>query len=291
VTINTGQSGARFAGTCDQFFSVGASTRLYNVTFLDNGGYGPTYKTADILNEGGTSVSRGNYGFFQFIPAEGLLSGGGWWEPYTTSLTNVTDNAYNTANVAGLLYVNLADTTPVTYWAFTNTMNGQDFYVRGGNSNVTLLYDATHLVTCSGKNINLGNVSGYLHFHVTGTNADQAWGAGSVAEVCPSAQSALASSETVTYSATPTFSINTRSSLITLTGNVTSFTLPAGLDGQEKTLMFCQNATGGYTVAAPINVRGFFAAGTTASKCSSQHFTYSAAQSGWLADSPGVTNQ
>jgi hypothetical protein len=72
---------------------------------------------------------------------------------------------------------------------------------------------------------------------------------------------------------------------------VTSFTLAAGSDGQEKTLTFCQNATGGFSVGAPTNVRGFFVVGTTANKCSSQHFTYSTAQSAWLADSPGVINE
>jgi hypothetical protein len=101
----------------------------------------------------------------------------------------------------------------------------------------------------------------------------------------------LASSETVTFSATPKFSILTRASIITLTANVTSFTLAAGADGQEKTLTFCQNVTGGFTVAPPANVRGFFTVGTTASKCSAQHFTYSAGQTAWLADSAGVTNE
>jgi hypothetical protein len=72
---------------------------------------------------------------------------------------------------------------------------------------------------------------------------------------------------------------------------VTSFTLAVGTDGQEKTLEFCQNATGGYTAAAPANVRGFFTVGMTAGKCSSQHFTYSAGQAAWLADSPGVVNE
>jgi hypothetical protein len=182
-------------------------------------------------------------------------------------------------------------TTPTNTWAFTNTRFGQDFYVYGGNSNVTILYDGNHIVTCSGKNINLGNVAGYLHFQVIGINTDQAWNPGYVVEVCPSRQPTLASAETVAFSATPTFSITTRSSSITLSGNVTSFTLAAGLDGQEKTLTFCQNATGGFTVTPPGSVRGFFTVGTTAGKCSSQHFTYSAAQSAWLADSPGVTNE
>jgi hypothetical protein len=187
--------------------------------------------------------------------------------------------------------VNLADATPVTYWSFTNTRFGQDRYIKGGNSNVTLLYDGNHIVTCSGKNINLGTVSGYLHFHVTGVSTDHAFSSGYVSEVCHSPQSTIATSETVAYSATPTFAISTRASIITLTGSVTSFTMTAGADGQEKTLTFCQNATGGFGVTPPLNVHGFFTLGTTASKCSSQHFTYSAAQAAWLADSPGVINE
>ena len=104
-------------------------------------------------------------------------------------------------------------------------------------------------------------------------------------------QATVGSSETVTFSATPTFSIATRASMITLTAEITGFTLAARIDGQDKTLTFCQNATGGFSVAAPANVHGFFTAGTIANKCSSQHFTYSAARSAWLADSPGVANE
>jgi hypothetical protein len=168
---------------------------------------------------------------------------------------------------------------------------GQEFYIKGGNGNVTLKYDPMYLVTCSGQNINLGNVTGFLHFRFTngGVYGLAAW----VAEVCSStpAPATVFSSETVTFSATPTFSAAKRASMLTLTANVTSFTLAAGADGQEKTLTFCQNATGGFSVTAPSNVHGFFTVGTTANKCSSQHFTYSAAQSAWLADSPGVTNE
>jgi hypothetical protein len=63
------------------------------------------------------------------------------------------------------------------------------------------------------------------------------------------------------------------------------------MDGQEKTLTFCQDGTGTHTVAAPSNVHGFMTVAATASKCNSQHFTYSAGQTAWLADSPGVTGQ
>ena len=102
-----------------------------------------------------------------------------------------------------------------------------------------------------------------------------------------------ASSETVTFSATPTFSANTQYSTITLTAAITSFTLAAGTAGQTKTLTFCENATGGFTVAAPTNVHGFMniTATATASKCNSQHFSYDTVQTAWLADGPGVLNE
>jgi lysophospholipase L1-like esterase len=102
---------------------------------------------------------------------------------------------------------------------------------------------------------------------------------------------AYGSSETVPYSATPTFSITVRASIMSLTGNVSSFTLAAGIDGQEKTLCFVQDATGSHTVAGPSNVKGLFTVGSTASKTSCQHFTYNAALAAWYADSAGVTNQ
>ena len=99
------------------------------------------------------------------------------------------------------------------------------------------------------------------------------------------------SNEVVTFSATPTFSTAYRSSQITMTSNITSFTLGSGIDGQEKTLCFIQDATGSRTVAAPANVHGFFTVGSTASKASCQHFTYVSSLSAWYADSAGVTNQ
>jgi hypothetical protein len=101
-----------------------------------------------------------------------------------------------------------------------------------------------------------------------------------------------ASSETVTFSATPTFSNAVRYSTITLTANITSFTLSApSAVGLEKTLTFCQNGTGSFTVTPPSNVHGFMAVGATASKCNSQHFNYDTAQSAWLSDGPGVINE
>jgi hypothetical protein len=99
------------------------------------------------------------------------------------------------------------------------------------------------------------------------------------------------SSETVTFSSTPTFSASTVTSYLALTGNVTSFTLASGVAGQSKTLAFCQDATGGHTVTAPSNVRGFMIVSTTASKCSVGTYTYFAPLSAWLASSAPVVNQ
>lgn len=104
----------------------------------------------------------------------------------------------------------------------------------------------------------------------------------------------VGSSETVSSSATPTFSNALRYSTITVTANVTSFTLAAPSQaGLEKTLTFCENGTGGFTVTPPSNVHGFMSitASATASKCNSQHFNYDTAQSAWLADGPGVLNE
>lgn len=97
-------------------------------------------------------------------------------------------------------------------------------------------------------------------------------------------------SETVSFTSTPTFSSVLGTSTITLTGNITSFTLAAAsLDGQEKVINFCQNGTGGFTAPPPSNVHGL-SIGTTASKCSSWVGRWNAGQSAWLAIG-GVNNQ
>lgn len=99
----------------------------------------------------------------------------------------------------------------------------------------------------------------------------------------------IAGSETLSFTASPTFSASVRQSYIGLNGNITSFTLSPGQDGQEKTLTFCQLGPGNYTVTPPSNVRGFLAVGPTAGTCSSQHYSYSVVQAAWIADSLGIT--
>jgi hypothetical protein len=288
VTLNTGQDGHTPAGICNQFFSLANAMSMSDLTFNYVAGFGPTQETADVYLDGANSTYHNLLGglLFQFVSGRGIKSGTNW-EPQTPAFTYVTGPV---VDMTGLYRVQPNDSSPITYTGFKNLQAVQDFYIYGYNANVTIQNNSnTH--TCSGKDINLGNVTGILHFYTISASATG--GASWVAEDCDPApvQSTVASSETVTFSATPTFSIAKRASILTLTGNVTSFTLAAGADGQEKTLEFCQNATGGYTVAAPSNVHGFFTVGTTANKCSSQHFTYSGAQGAWLADSPGVTNE
>jgi hypothetical protein len=99
----------------------------------------------------------------------------------------------------------------------------------------------------------------------------------------------VAGAEVVTFSATPTFSTSVSTSRIVLTASITSFTLGAGADGQQKTLCFKQGA-GPFTVTAPANVHGFFTVGTTSVDWNCQSYVYDTTDSIWLATSLGATN-
>lgn len=95
--------------------------------------------------------------------------------------------------------------------------------------------------------------------------------------------------ENLQFSASPVFSILTYSSHMPLNGNVSSFVLPAGGDGQSKCLAFSHDGTGTiYTITPPANVVGFMLVGL---KHSSQCFTYYTADSLWIANTPGVITQ
>ena len=95
------------------------------------------------------------------------------------------------------------------------------------------------------------------------------------------------------FTATPVFSLTTYTSTLMLSGNVTTFTLGAGSDGQKKCLIFEHDAsTTLYTVAPPSNVRGFIThMGSSANSFDQQCYTYLVFNSTWLADSPGVINE
>ena len=120
-----------------------------------------------------------------------------------------------------------------------------------------------------------------------------------LARICTSANSVctggggsatVASAEVVSFSATPTFSTAFNVSRIVLTNNITSFTLAAGSDGQDKKLCFKQGA-GPFTVVPPANVHGFFTIGTVNAEWNCQSFVYDNTDSIWLSTSPGTVNQ
>lgn len=100
--------------------------------------------------------------------------------------------------------------------------------------------------------------------------------------------------EVVTPSATPAFSSSTISSIITLTANVTSYTLANGLyGGEQHTITWCEGA-GGFTVTGiPANIRGAFNPfpSTTANTCSTQAYKWSPTMTVWFAVSAGSVNQ
>lgn len=99
------------------------------------------------------------------------------------------------------------------------------------------------------------------------------------------------SNENLSFSSTPTFSLATTSSRIPLSGNITTFTLASGSDGQKKCLLFVHDATSTvFTVTAPGNVVGFTQPGSYASKRSQQCFTYYSTDAVWIG-LPGEINQ
>lgn len=85
---------------------------------------------------------------------------------------------------------------------------------------------------------------------------------------------------TVSFSATPTFTVTTRSSVqnfeITLTNNVTSSTLTTtnATSGQDIAFKICQDATGSRTFVWPTNVVNPGSIPTTASTCGKQVFRF-----------------
>jgi hypothetical protein len=214
----------------------------------------------------GSDLSKSIYGITAYIGFGGWPGGGP-----NIPLTNTSLGGNNFAHY----FMN--DPATANYTGFTGGV--PDTYITisvGPNDTIT---PSASITTCTGNPIKSG-----IHWFWNNNNTF-------LEEVCPGTAT-VASSQTVSFSATPTFSSATRASMITLTGNVTSFTLAAGTDGQEKTLTFCQDATGSRTISGvPSNVHGFFTIGSTLSKCSAQHFTYSTVQTAWLADSTGVINQ
>ena len=184
LTINTGQDGARFAGICTQYFAIGVADALDNVYFTDNPGFGATFKTADVLSEdGGSSVTNAHGASYQVLNSEGVLAGVKW-DSQNDAGKSVTGP---TPNVMGQSLIYPVDSSPINYTGFTGMQPGQDVYIAGGNSNVTIATGSgiSWLTTCSGQNINLGAVSGFLHFRRSG-NGGTFGNPNSASEICTS---------------------------------------------------------------------------------------------------------
>jgi hypothetical protein len=96
----------------------------------------------------------------------------------------------------------------------------------------------------------------------------------------------------VTFSATPAFNLSLgNNQTITLTANVTSFTITNGAAGQHFLIDWIQDATGSRTVSGPpAALHGFFTIGSTASKHNAQEY-YTADGSNFYALAPGIINQ
>lgn len=130
----------------------------------------------------------------------------------------------------------------------------------------------------------------------TGINTSSATGYPSISSGSWSVSSginpaAVANENVLSFSATPTFSTSASLNTIALSGNITSFTLPAGTGGQQMCLAFVHDATStAYTITAPSNVKGLFGPGSSANLRSQQCFTYSASQSIWMPQSSGSIN-
>lgn len=69
--------------------------------------------------------------------------------------------------------------------------------------------------------------------------------------------------------------------LITWNANITSIVVENATDGQEITLLWAVDATGGYTVTAPSSLVGFPTPNNTANSHSTMRFTYNSANTNW----------
>ncbi len=103
-----------------------------------------------------------------------------------------------------------------------------------------------------------------------------------------SAKSVRPALNTVAFAATAVFDASLgNTQKMTLTGNVTSFTIPNAAAGQTIRFIWVQDATGGRTVSGGPSMKGFTSPGTNPSSYSIQACTYDG--STWVCE-PAATN-
>ncbi len=98
----------------------------------------------------------------------------------------------------------------------------------------------------------------------------------------------------IAYSGTVAFNATTATvQRLTLTGNVTSWSIGSGLAGQRMCVLIAQDSMGGRTfptTPSSANVLGFFTISTNASARNSQCFYWDGVLTAWVPESAGITN-
>jgi hypothetical protein len=228
----------------------------------------------------GVFVGGSGSGAQNFVLTQLHLGSGGGLGPNT----NLNVSSINTSSASS--FAQVVSTEYLVYWGASNTSYNVAAYGGTGNGVIDFQNGSNAEMTRFGFGANNSTTPAFCFNGSAISLCDTTGGTG-----VTNLTATLGSEESIATSATPVFTLTTRESYTLLSINVSTFTLPAGAAGQEKTLVFCQNSTGGYTVAPPSNVHGFMTVGATANKCSAQHFTYNSTQTAWIADAPGVTNQ
>jgi hypothetical protein len=77
--------------------------------------------------------------------------------------------------------------------------------------------------------------------------------------------------------------------LVTINANITSVVISGAVDGQEITILWSEDSTGGWTIALPANLLGATAPSTGANTQSCQKFTYNVGDTNFYAIAAGVT--
>jgi hypothetical protein len=124
--------------------------------------------------------------------------------------------------------------------------------------------------------VNLVSGNGTPRMTILGTNGNVGIGTTTPSVQLQATKSMASGLNVVIFSATPTFDASLGNiQEMTLSGNVTSFTIPNAVAGEHVTFIFLENATGGYTVSGiPANVHGWAAISTTANTYSRESCNY-----------------
>lgn len=210
--------------------------------------------------------------------------------------TNAGQNSQVQMNLGSMNFSNSNGFYVFTAPSSTNAMSVQEagspfasatYWFRGASTDSTGLWFKSPLST----NIELGDTGGVDALNVKNSSGTTEASINSQGQVTATlVTSPISGSETVASSATPTFSTAFGTSYTVLTGNITTFTLVAGTDGQQKTLCFKQGASA-FTLAGPTNVHGLGTIGTGVNEYNCQQFVFNNANTIWLASGPMATNQ